>query len=125
MPMRGTSKLAVLAGCMATISLAQAGETPLTGAEIRDALSGNTVNGVQDGVSWKQYFDPGGATTYVSGGRASPGRWSVRGERYCSRWPPSDKWDCYAMTGEGDVVTFIPEAGGADWPAKVVDGNRL
>ena len=47
------------------MSAALAGERPLTGDEIRAALSGNTVEGVQDGVDWKQYFDPNGQTTYV------------------------------------------------------------
>ncbi|MGI9412117.1 MAG: hypothetical protein ACR2PM_00500 [Hyphomicrobiales bacterium] len=107
------------------MSAALAGERPLTGDEIRAALSGNTVEGVQDGADWKQYFDRNGQTTYVSGGRASPGRWAVRGDRYCSQWPPSERWDCYRMTGEGDRMTFVPAGGGANWPAKVKKGNRL
>ena len=110
---------------LASTPIAGADERPLTGAEIKDALSGNTVAGVQDGQAWKQYFDPNGRTTYVSGGRASPGRWSVRGDKYCSQWPPSERWDCYAMTGEAGKMTFIPDGGGVHWPAIVSSGNQL
>ena len=100
-------------------------ERPLSGAEIKSSLSGNTVSGVQDGEAWKQYFDPNGQTTYVSGGRASPGRWAVRGDKYCSQWPPSERWDCYEVTGNGNRMSFVPDGGGADWPFTVVSGNQL
>ncbi len=118
-------KLAILAGISMVVSPAIAQELPLAGAQVRDGLSGNTVEGVQGGVNWKQYFNPSGATTYVSGGRASPGRWSVRDDTHCSQWPPSENWDCYALTGEGDRMTFVPEAGGASWPVRVIPGKRL
>ena len=116
------------AACLMMLAYApavHADERPLTGAEINSALSGNTVAGIQDGQAWKQYFDPNGQTTYVSGGRASPGRWSVRGDKYCSQWPPSERWDCYAMTGDGDRMTFVPDGGGTDWPVTVSKGNQL
>jgi len=106
-------------------AIAGAEQRALTGTEIRAALEGNTAGGIQDGEAWKQYFDPNGQTTYVSGGRASPGRWSVRGDKYCSQWPPSERWDCYRMTGDGDQLTFVPDGGGADWPFTVTKGNQL
>ena len=54
-------------------------ERTLTGPEIEKALNGNAVEGMQDGVAWKQHFYRDGTTTYISGNRPSPGRWSVRG----------------------------------------------
>lgn len=124
--MSALKSFVILCFCMLVPAAAAiAGERALTGAEIRTALSGNTAEGVQDGVAWKQYFDPNGQTTYVSGGRASPGRWSVRGDKYCSQWPPSERWDCYGMTGEEDRMTFVPDGGGADWPVRMSNGNRL
>lgn len=116
---------AALLVTLSFLATAGAEERGLTGAEIRTALEGNTVLGVQDGEAWKQYFDPNGRTTYVSGGRASPGRWSVRGDKYCSQWPPSERWDCYAVTGNGNRMTFVPDGGGADWPFTVANGNQL
>lgn len=99
-------------------------ERTLTGPEIESALNGNAVEGVQDGVAWKQYFYRDGTTTYISRNRPSPGRWSVKGDKYCSQWPPSSNWDCYTMTGEGDRLTFIPDAGGAPWPVRVVKDKQ-
>ena len=28
------------------------------------------------------------------------------------------------MTGEGDRMTFVPDAGGAPWPVRVVKGKQ-
>ncbi|MDX1710226.1 MAG: hypothetical protein R3316_03715 [Rhodovibrionaceae bacterium] len=105
-------------------------EQPLTGAEIKAALSGNTVFGEQDGTKWKQYFAPDGSTTYISGDDdPSPGKWRVDGDTFCSLWPPASDWDCYDMTGDLDAsppsVTWIYQGGGAPWPAVVKDGNQL
>ena len=118
--MKGTqvASMAVIAWMLACPSVAD--ERLLTGQEIQDALGGNAVKGVQDGVSWKQTFHPSGTTTYISGTRPSPGRWAVRDDKYCSQWPPSPNWDCYTITGEGDRLTFVPDAGGASWPAHLI-----
>jgi hypothetical protein len=98
---------------------AQAEEKPLTGDEIRAALSDRTVAGVDNGKAWQQTFQKGGATFYAQGGAVSNGFWDVRGDEYCSQWPPSENWACYKITGEGDALTFISNAGKA-WPVKVL-----
>ncbi len=38
----------------------------------------------------------------------------MRGDQYCSVWPPSDDWACYAMTIDetGNTVVWIDESGG-------------
>ena len=46
-----------------------------------------------------------GRTLYHAG-RDSWGYWIVRGDLYCSQWPPSDRWDCYGMTRAGDNIRF-------------------
>ncbi len=101
---------------------ANAQERPLTGEEIRAALAGKSVTGERRGKSWSQSFDESGATTYVSDGRPSPGRWRVDGDRYCSQWPPASRWDCYKMTGDltasPPTVTWIyPD--GTRWPGTI------
>ncbi len=88
-----TSLLVILAGSASTT------ETALKHAEILSTLTGATVAG----PDWTQTFDKGGATTYVAAGKQSVGRWDVQGDQYCSMWPPSDQWSCYAVTAE--VVT--------------------
>ena len=44
---------------------------------------------------WRQYFAADGATTYFGDGPSSVGRWEVRGNQYCSLWPPVKEWVCY------------------------------
>ena len=106
--MRGTTIAALFA--LALPGLAQAGERALTGAEIRAALADRTVIG--DGTTQK--FHASGRTLYDDG-QDSWGYWEVRGDRYCSNWPPQAGWSCYGMAadaGKGaDWLVFIGESG--------------
>ena len=86
--------------------------TVLDGAGVAAALTDRVV--VYDDA--KQDFRASGRTLYVFGGRDSWGYWRVEGDRYCSQWPPSDLWACYAIAVSGDRVRFIGD--GDD----VVDG---
>ncbi|WP_171099802.1 hypothetical protein [Ruegeria sp. HKCCD7255] len=80
----------------------------LSGDEILTALSGQKLDYGQGG--W-QVFEPSMVTNYFSGG-PSTGRWAVRGDQYCSIWPPSDLWACYDVQQKGDVIRFVDDAGG-------------
>lgn len=99
---------------------ALAAEQPLTGPDIEAALTDRVVGGVDEkGQVWEQSFLKGGATYYSTGSSSnSQGRWQVRGDKYCSQWPPSDAWSCYAVTGEDDRITFISSTG-TTYPAKL------
>lgn len=97
-----------------------AGEVQLSGPEITSALSGKTVEGEHEGSTWTQEFMVSGETIYVTNGRKDPGSWQVRGDQYCSLWPPSDSWDCYTITRDGDMINFVPAGGGETWPARLV-----
>ena len=78
----------------AAVVPAPAAEVAMKGADSLTTLKGARV----EGPDWAQSFDDGGATIYTKGGAQSQGRWDVRGDQYCSLWPPSDVWACYAMT---------------------------
>jgi len=119
------SIVSAVAGVLLTAVAAAPGaadETPLGGDQIREALTGNKAVGMS-GDPWSQTFDPGGHTLYIAGGSPSSGRWEVRGDRYCSLWPPSTAWDCYDMTGDlaadPPTVTWI-SPGGKTYPAEIV-----
>jgi hypothetical protein len=108
---RQTGLLAILLFVTLTCG-ALAAEVTMKGADILADLKGAKVEG--DG--WSQSFDDGGATVYVKGTNQSRGRWDVRGDQYCSLWPPSDVWACYAMTIDasnpaGEQVTWISADG--------------
>lgn len=78
----------------------------LDGEEIAAALTGKIVqfeNATQD-------FRASGRTLYDAG-RPSWGYWAVRGDQYCSMWPPSDLWACYDMAASGDGLRWIGAAG--------------
>ncbi len=78
--------------------------SPLTGDEIRAAL---TDRKLQYANAWQE-FRASGRTLYNSG-QDSWGYWRVEDDKYCSTWPPSDLWACYAMARKGDMLRFIGE----------------
>ena len=91
---------------------AEAEERKLTGDEIATLLADRTVVGTdKGGKQWKQIFQKGGLTIYSQGDANSNGFWRVKGDQYCSQWPPNDSWACYDMTGEGDHATFVSSSG--------------
>lgn len=91
------------------MALADHGEggVALTGPQIESVLTDRALI-YTDGAT--QTFGASGATMYDAG-RASWGRWAVRGDQYCSQWPPNDSWACYDMEKQGPVIRFIAEDG--------------
>ena len=75
--------------------------------DIRDALAGRDLL-YTDGA--RQQFGADGTTLYRSPG-ISEGRWTVRGARYCSQWPPSETWACYDLAIAGAEVRFTGDGG--------------
>jgi hypothetical protein len=69
----------------------------------RAALEGRRV--VYDSGAWQE-FRVSGATLY-NAGRDSWGYWRVRGDQYCSMWPPSDLWACYDLEISGERLRFV------------------
>jgi hypothetical protein len=88
---------------------ALAGAETLTGPQITAALTERVVI-YDDGA--QQVFQADGATVFDNG-RPSSGRWAVRGDQYCSQWPPSETWACYGVEIEGDLVRFVAADGSA------------
>lgn len=74
----------------------------LKGAEIAVALTDRDLIY----ANATQRFYASGRTLYDAG-QESWGYWAVRGDQYCSQWPPSDGWDCYDMAQSGAVLRFI------------------
>jgi hypothetical protein len=72
----------------------------LTGPEITAALTARILQ-YEDGT--RQDFMADGRTLF---GEGSWGFWRVEGDEYCSVWPPSDRWACYAVAVRGHEVRF-------------------
>ncbi|MEN8841933.1 MAG: hypothetical protein ABF288_12500 [Octadecabacter sp.] len=89
-------------------SLAAADEfVTLTGDGISAALTDRVL---VYAAGETQDFRASGATLY-NAGQDSWGTWAVRGDRYCSQWPPSDGWTCYEVALSGITVRFISADG--------------
>jgi hypothetical protein len=95
--------LALLSGTCAGQAWADGWEA-LDGPAITSALSARVL-GYPDGSL--QDFFADGRTLYGE----SPGRWEVREDRYCSLWPPSDRWTCYGVARMGLDIRFTGDDG--------------
>lgn len=71
---------------------------PLDGRAIAAALSGATLVY----PTARQTFYASGRTLYDAG-EESWGFWSVEDDRYCSQWPPSDRWTCYVISEDAET----------------------
>jgi len=80
----------------------------LSGAEIKAALTDRQVRY----ISAAQVFYADGSTIYQSQG-GSAGFWDVRGDEYCSNWPPIKEWACYGVELEasGEKLRFVDAQG--------------
>ncbi|MEM9046705.1 MAG: hypothetical protein AAGC81_18650 [Pseudomonadota bacterium] len=101
----------VLIATLALITgFALAEESALTGDQIKDLLTDQKVLG--EGTT--QIFYASGRTLY-NDGHDSWGYWEVRGDQYCSTWPPQNGWACYDMvtrqTDTRQEIVFIGESG--------------
>jgi hypothetical protein len=109
---------------MALVVSASADEVAMKGPDILKTLTGARVQG----SNWSQSFEAGGATVYAGAdGKQSSGRWDVRGDEYCSQWPPSDAWACYAMatdtTADGVTIIWISADGSRESARLVAKGQ--
>ncbi len=93
--------IAALLVC-ASPALAEEEWIPLSGPEIVTALTDRKLDYAN---AWQE-FRASGRTLY-NAGADSWGYWQVRGDQYCSQWPPSGLWDCYDMARKGDMLRFI------------------
>lgn len=76
----------------------------LDGPAIRAALAARVL-GYPDGTL--QDFFADGRTLRGD----SLGRWEVRGDLYCSLWPPSDRWTCFRVARSRIDIRFTAEDG--------------
>ena len=106
--------LALLAGAPAA-----ADPVKMTGAEIQATLTGRSIEGVWGATRYVSSFDAHGGTVYTAEGRApSHGRWSVKGDRYCSVWEQSGE-SCYDLERDGDTIIWVVPETGARYPSRL------
>ena len=93
----------LMAGLLAGPAAAEAEDwRALDGAAITAALTARVL-GYEGGG--QQDFKADGTTIYDAG-KPSLGRWGVRGDQYCSVWPPSEVWAYYDVAASGLKIRF-------------------
>jgi hypothetical protein len=104
----------------------------LDGKSIEPLLNDTTVYGLPLAPnSWRQSFAKNGETIYIdASGAKTIGQWLVRGDKYCSQWPPSDRWSCFGVesgrTADGMVtVAWISGGDGKRYEALLVKGLHV
>jgi hypothetical protein len=91
----------------------------MTGPEIQAALTGRSVEGVWGSSRYVSSFDAHGGTVYTAEGRPpSHGRWSVKGDQYCSIWEQSGE-SCYDLERDGDTIIWVEPETRARYPSRL------
>ncbi|MBV8408824.1 MAG: hypothetical protein JOY64_14415 [Alphaproteobacteria bacterium] len=97
------------------------GATELTGVEAAASIAGNTLYGKLDGDAVYEYYGKDGKTGLLEGSDISTGKWTIEGEKLCTKYKGDDK-DCYSVRRKGDEVTMIG-AKGKGYRLKLLPGN--
>ncbi|MEI4260501.1 hypothetical protein [Roseovarius sp. D0-M9] len=100
-------------------------ETNMSVAELEQLLTGNTAEGVWDGVRYKSYFGPDGTTVYdPQDGDALTGKWRVNPDtgNFESFWDAVG-WTPYAVLQTDSGYAWV--RGGELYPFDVIEGRNL
>jgi hypothetical protein len=106
--MRG---LVILLGAgLAAVACAVRAKVLTSDAEIRQALVGNTISGVEKGKAFTEYLHPDGRITGEAADGRYTGHWAISGARMCLRYANGDGeeggWDCSLIDIDGTQVMW-------------------
>ena len=111
------SGLAAAAAIAAVLAGAAAADK-LSGAQIRQAVVGNTVQGTMEGSGdYAEFYEQDGtikAQTYS-------GAWTIEGDEMCFQYG-SDPRQCWEVAREGDTLQWIKD-GKVDGTGTLAPGN--
>jgi len=113
----------VAAGSGAQASAAPSGgsDKTLTGPEAAMSIVGNTLAGKYDHEMTWELYNKDGTSVFLDDGEKSKGKWSIEGQKVCTKYKGEDK-DCYGIERTGDQVT-LTDAKGKAYKLKVLPGN--
>jgi hypothetical protein len=85
----------------------------LTGPEIRSAVIGNTISGVEDGKDYEEYLHPDGWIFGQEKEGSYKGRWLIEKEKLCLFYEEGrhadktgGKWECLTVGLDGTKVIW-------------------
>jgi hypothetical protein len=98
------------------------GDAKLSGPEAAMSIVGNTLAGKYDGGLTHEHYNKDGTSVFLDDdGSKSKGKWSIEGQKICTKYKGDDK-DCYGIERAGDAVT-LTDAKGKAYKLKVLPGN--
>jgi hypothetical protein len=112
-------KRAVLSAIGSVVLIASAAAADLTGAQIKELLSGKSIylentatstGGAGQGVIY--YAEDGTALFKTAKGPINHGKWTIKDNMACIDWKEVPNNACSKYTKEGDTVTVINSATG-------------
>ncbi|WP_439154410.1 hypothetical protein [Yoonia sp.] len=102
----------LLAAC-ATVGdeLVTEGYVQMSGAEIRTALVGNSLDGTDSDGDYVIYYPSSSMMRIVYQGRTEAGVWRIRGDKYCRRWQTfgSGNERCVTMYRKGNQIDWVQD----------------
>jgi hypothetical protein len=83
-----------------------------TDDQIRKALVGNTVSGIEEGEVFAEYFHPDGRILGEDRQGRYTGHWQILGAQMCMRYAETEGgresvWDCSEVDIEGSRITWL------------------
>ena len=95
-----------------------AAETLATGAEIKAAVSGNTVQGAMTGSdTYTEFYAEDGTIK----GKDYAGKWTIDGDKMCFTYDTPDA-ECWGASIKGDMITWMKD-GKDDGTGTILKGN--
>lgn len=92
-----------------------------SGPEAWLTVVGNTLTGKADGKVYFDFYRKDGTLTSLYDGDITPGKWTIEGEKVCTKYPDEDK-ECFSVKRIGDEVTMV-DAKGKGLRATLLPGN--
>ncbi len=93
----------------------------MSGPEAWLTVVGNTLTGKADGKVYFDFYRKDGTLSSLYDGDITPGKWTIEGEKICTKYPDEDK-ECFFVKRIGDEVTMV-DAKGKGLRATLLPGN--
>ena len=109
---------------LASSALAEPISVPAS--DIKELLSGNSIEGTWAGQKYKQFFDTSGSTTYAQkGSRETFGKWRINEQKnlYESWWERGG-WSGYGVIRDGEKL-YWTSSGLEPQPFEVIEGRDI
>jgi hypothetical protein len=82
----------------------------LSDTQIRQALVGKTISGIENSESYSEYLSPDGTISGRSPSGTYSGRWRISGNEICFLYeegrPGTRKWDCNEVRLRGNRIIW-------------------